>query len=76
MAGSGGTKVIITGTDLQGTSNLTFGASPAQSYAVNAAGTRITAYAPQESAGTVGIQITTPGGASSTGNTDDQFTYP
>jgi hypothetical protein len=74
--GSGGTKVTISGQNLQGASAVAFGGSPAQSFTVNATGTRVTALAPPEPAGTEDIQATTPGGTTTTGNTADQFTYP
>ena len=73
--GSGGTKVTISGQNLQGASAVAFGGSPAQTFTVNATGTRMTAFAPPESAGTVDIQVTTPGGTTTTGNTAGQFTY-
>jgi len=74
-AGSGGTEVTVSGKNLQGASAVAFGGSPSQGYSVNAAGTRLTALAPPESAGTVDVQVTTPGGATATGNPADQFTY-
>jgi hypothetical protein len=73
--GPGGTKVSVTGTGLQGATAVVFGAVPAATFSGNTAGTKITAYAPDESAGPVDIEVTTPGGTSPT-TTADQFTYP
>lgn len=72
---TGGTKVTITGTALWAPSLVMFGVYPAMGVTVNAAGTKITAYSPAESAGTVDIVVTTPGGASIPGSVD-RFTYP
>ncbi len=70
---TGDTKVTITGIDLQGAS-VTFGATAALSATVNAGGTKITAYSPPGTAGTVNIVVTTPGGPSAT-TPHDQYTY-
>ncbi|AGF55774.1 chitobiase/beta-hexosaminidase C-terminal domain-containing protein [Clostridium saccharoperbutylacetonicum] len=70
---SGGTVVTITGTDFTGVTAVKFGSTNATSYTVDSA-TQITATAPAGSAGTVDITVTTAGGTSSTGSTD-QFTY-
>ena len=43
---------------------MTFGSVPATSFTVNRAGTKITAYSPPETAGTVDIVVTTPQGPS------------
>lgn len=72
---TGGTRVIITGTSLWAPSLVMFGMYPATGVTVNAAGTRMTAIAPAQGAGTVDIVVTTPGGAS-VPVTADQFTYP
>jgi hypothetical protein len=69
----GGTSVTITGTNLTGATAVKFGASNATSFTVNSASS-ITASAPAGSAGTVDITVTTPGGTSATG-ASDQFTY-
>ena len=53
---------------------MLFGSTPATSFAVNAAGTSITAYAPPGQAGTVDITVTTPGGTSAVVSTDE-YTY-
>jgi len=63
--GNGGTKVTITGDDLRGATAVTFGGTEATNFAMNAAKTLITATAPAELAGTVAVQVTTPGGISS-----------
>ena len=73
--GPGGTKVSVTGTDLQGATDVLFGAVPATSYSGNASGTKITAYAPDQTAGPVDIEVTTPGGSNLSAPAD-RFTYP
>ncbi|MBS0590235.1 MAG: IPT/TIG domain-containing protein, partial [Proteobacteria bacterium] len=70
---SGGTTVIITGTNLSGASAVTFGGNNAASYTVNSA-TQITAISPAGAAGTVNITVTTMGGTSATSSAD-QYTY-
>ncbi|HEX3981618.1 MAG TPA: IPT/TIG domain-containing protein, partial [Acidimicrobiales bacterium] len=74
-SGQGGTKVSVAGTDLQGVTDVVFGTAPAESFSDNASGTRITAYAPDQPAGPVDIEVTTPGGTDQT-VAPDQFTYP
>ncbi|WP_182449822.1 IPT/TIG domain-containing protein [Streptacidiphilus sp. P02-A3a] len=70
---AGGTTVTITGTGLAGATAVTFGAgNPAT--AVTCTATTCTATAPAESAGTVDVQVTTPGGTSATSSAD-QYTY-
>ena len=71
---AGGTKVTITGSALAGPSSVMFGSTPATKYSVNTKGTKITVYSPAESAGTVNITVTTPGGMSAT-SLADRFTY-
>jgi hypothetical protein len=61
---TGGTKVSITGSGLKGATSVLFGSTPAASFSVNAKGTKITAYSPAQSAGTVAVTVTTPGGTS------------
>jgi large repetitive protein len=73
---SGGTTVVITGTDfigLSGAGAVTFGGANATSYTVNSA-TKITAKAPAHAAGTVQVKVTTPFGTSPNTAADD-FTY-
>jgi hypothetical protein len=60
--GAGGTKVTIRGTNLQGVSSVLFGGDAATAVSVNRTGTSITATTPSESAGTVDVVVTTPGG--------------
>jgi hypothetical protein len=73
-AGAAGTKVSVFGSDLQGATDVTFGAVPAQSFSGNRSGTEVTAYAPDQASGPVDIEVATPGGTSSMGAAD-QFTY-
>ncbi|MFS2109740.1 IPT/TIG domain-containing protein [Sphingomonas sp. Sphisp140] len=70
--GGGGTTVTITGTNLSGTTAVTFGGTPATGYTVNSA-TQITATAPAGT-GTVDVRATTVGGTSAT-SAGDQYTY-
>jgi hypothetical protein len=70
---TGGSSVIITGTNLTGASAVHFGASPSMNYIVDSA-TQISASAPAEGAGTVDVTVTTFGGTSPTSSAD-QFTY-
>ncbi|KNE78805.1 MULTISPECIES: IPT/TIG domain-containing protein [Streptomyces] len=58
----GGTPVTVTGTNLTGTSAVTFGTKPATNV-VNVSPTEVTAVAPSGT-GTVGVTVTTPGGTS------------
>jgi hypothetical protein len=60
---TGGTTVVLTGTDLTGATAVSFGGTPATSFTVNSA-TQITAVAPAHSAGTVLVTVTTVGGTS------------
>jgi alpha-tubulin suppressor-like RCC1 family protein len=68
---SGGTRVMISGTGFTSASAVKFGASAA-SYAV-ISDTWISAVSPAGK-GTVDVTVSTPGGTSATGSTD-QFTY-
>ncbi len=70
---SGGTSVIITGTNFTGATAVKFGATAATSFTVNSA-SQITAVAPAETAGTVNITVTTTAGTSNVTASDD-FTY-
>ena len=69
---AGGTLVTITGTSLTGATTVMFGTTPA-SFTVSSP-TKIVASAPAESAGTVDVRVTTPGGTSAPVATD-RFTY-
>ncbi len=71
---SGGTSVTITGTDFTGATAVTFGGTAATGVSVNPAGTQITVNSPAHAAGTVQVQVTTPGGPSENTSADD-FTY-
>jgi hypothetical protein len=68
----GGTTVTITGTNLLRASAVKFGAASATFTIVSA--TQINATAPAQSAGTVDITVTTPGGTTATG-AGDMYTY-
>ena len=70
---TGGNVVTITGTDLSGATAITFGGTPATDYTIDSS-TKITAVTPPRPAGTVQVQVTTPGGPSSNTAADD-FTY-
>ncbi len=72
--GSGGIRVVITGRNFLDTTSVTFGTVPAGGITVNGKGTRISTFAPPESAGTVDIRVTAIGGTSSV-TPNDQFTY-
>jgi YVTN family beta-propeller protein len=72
---AGGTGVTITGTDLTGATAVDFGQLAVGGYAVNSAGTQITAVSPKApAAGTVDVTVTTPV-ATSAISTADVFTY-
>ncbi|WP_235445011.1 beta strand repeat-containing protein [Streptomyces sioyaensis] len=58
---SGGNTVTLTGTNLTGTTEVDFGATPATSFTVLSP-TQITAVAPAAVAGAVDITVTAPGG--------------
>jgi uncharacterized membrane protein len=75
LAGSagGGESVVITGANLSGATAVMFGSTAATAFIVNS-GTKVTATDPIESAGTVNVTVTTPGGTSTT-VAGDQFTY-
>ncbi|MDO8996642.1 MAG: IPT/TIG domain-containing protein, partial [Sediminibacterium sp.] len=73
-ARTGGTSVVVTGTDLTGATGVTFGGVAATAFTVNSA-TQITATAPAGAAnGPVDVRVTTPGGVSANTAADD-FTY-
>lgn len=69
---SGGTTVVITGTNLSNATAVSFGSSPAASFKVDTS-TRITAVAPPGT-GAVAVAVTTPGGTSGV-TTSSRFTY-
>ena len=72
---TGGTRVTIIGSSLEGTSSVSFGGTPATSLTVNAGGTRVHVRDPKaEASGTVPITVTTPGGIN-TATTAASFTY-
>lgn len=69
---AGGTSVAVAGTNFTGATAVKFGGTSATSFTVNSA-TSITATSPAGS-GTVDVTVTTTGGTSATGSSD-QFTY-
>jgi IPT/TIG domain-containing protein len=69
---SGGTQVVLTGTNFTGATGVAFGGMAA-SFTVNSA-TQITATTPAGSAGTVDVRVTNASGTSVTG-VGDQFLY-
>jgi hypothetical protein len=69
---SGGTSVMVSGTDLSGATAVSFGGTAAP-FTVNS-GTQITATSPARAAGAVHVTVSTPNGTSATG-AQDQFTY-
>jgi len=69
---SGGTSVIVTGTNFTDATDVNFG-STAASFTVDSA-TQITATSPAGSAGVVDVTVTTAGGTSTTSSADE-FTY-
>lgn len=70
---SGGTAVIITGSNFSGSTAVTFGATPATSFTVNSS-TQIVATSPAQAAGVVDVVVTNPDGSSST-SAASQYTY-
>jgi hypothetical protein len=67
---TGGTKVVIKGSDFQGATAVEFGSVSAGGFTVNKAGNKITVYSPAQSAGQVDVTVTTPGGTSPTSSAD------
>ncbi|MFG2917904.1 IPT/TIG domain-containing protein [Kitasatospora sp. NPDC048298] len=68
---AGGTKVVLTGTHLTGTTAVNFGTTPATAFTVDS-DTQITATTPAGSAaGPVDVTVTTPGGTGAAG----KYTY-
>jgi alpha-tubulin suppressor-like RCC1 family protein len=70
---AGGTPVTITGANLSGASSVKFGSVAATSFEVRSAST-ISAVAPEGTAGTVDVTVSTIGGTSVTGSAD-HYTY-
>jgi hypothetical protein len=71
---SGGTSVVISGTDLTGATAVKFGAKPAVHFTVNS-DTQITATAPSSTTpSSVDVTVTTPSGTSPV-SAADRFTY-
>lgn len=64
---TGGTTVVITGTNFTGATAVTFGATPAASFTVDT-DTQITAVSPAHVPATVGVTVTNPAGTSNPGN--------
>ena len=71
---AGGKKVTISGTGLTGATSVLFGSVPGTGVSANAKGTKLTVTAPAQSAGTVDIVVTTPGGTSAV-TSADEYTY-
>jgi hypothetical protein len=69
----GGETVTITGTALEGATEVEFGSTPAESFKVVSA-TTVTAVAPRQPLGTVEVTVTTPYGTSPL-TTKDRFKY-
>ena len=59
---SGGTTVVVSGSDLGGATAVHFGSVAASSFSSNAKGTKLTVVSPAQGAGTVDVVVTTPGG--------------
>ena len=72
--GPAGTSVTVNGTNLSGTTVVSFGSTVATGFTVGATGTSLTVLAPAGSSGTVDITLTTPGGGSGV-TSSDYFTY-
>ncbi|GCB43150.1 IPT/TIG domain-containing protein [Streptomyces sp. NL15-2K] len=70
---TGGTTVTVTGTSLSGATAVRFG-GVAASFTVDSS-TRITAVAPAQAAGAVGVTVTTPGGTSNAADPNAFFYY-
>ncbi|MGI8801347.1 MAG: IPT/TIG domain-containing protein [Solirubrobacteraceae bacterium] len=70
---TGGTGVVVFGSNLQGATGIAFGSKPGEVLGVNAAGTQLTALAPAGS-GTVDVTVTTPAGTSPV-SPADRYTY-
>jgi hypothetical protein len=70
---SGGTSVVVTGTGFTGATGVSFGDVPAASFTIDGDGS-ISALSPVETARTVDVTVTTPGGTSAT-VPEDEFTF-
>ncbi len=70
---TGGTTVVISGTQFAGATGVLFGSTPASSFSLNRDGT-ITAISPAASVGAVNVSVTNSTGTSSA-TSSDQFTY-
>jgi YVTN family beta-propeller protein len=70
---AGGNTVTITGTNLSGATAVAFGPGN-NATNISCTATTCTATAPPAAAGTVDVQVTTPGGTSATSSAD-QYTY-
>jgi hypothetical protein len=70
---TGGTSVVITGTNFTNVNSVTFGSSSASNFTVNSA-TQITAVSPSGTAGVVDVRVTTLGGTTAIVSAG-QFTY-
>ncbi|MCE0539203.1 IPT/TIG domain-containing protein, partial [Kineosporia rhizophila] len=71
---AGGTAVTITGTGFTGATAVSFGGVAASGVITVSSDTQITALAPMQSAGTVDVRVTAPGGVSAV-TAADRFTY-
>ena len=54
--GAGGIRVVISGRNFVGATSVDFGTVPSGAITVNRYGTKITTFAPAESAGTIDIR--------------------
>ncbi|NBT31268.1 MAG: phospholipase, partial [Rhodobacteraceae bacterium] len=70
---TGGTSVVLTGSDFSSASAVKFGSNDATSFTVDSA-TQITAVAPAGSAGAVDVSVTTPFGTSANNGTSAHST--
>lgn len=66
---TGGTSVVIVGSDFSGATSVSFGGTPASTFSVYS-GSQITATSPAHAAGVVDVLVTTPYGTSAAGAAD------